>query len=110
MVDIAKDNNVITVIVHFIVEPSRQQDLVDSIVNYLETYVKQRPGFISASLHKSVDGTRVVNYAQWQSQEDFQAFIKWSQAESLEPDIFNIFHPDGHIYEIHHQAISVSST
>jgi heme-degrading monooxygenase HmoA len=109
MVAIAKDNNVITVIVHFTVEPSRQAELADSIVNYLETYVKQQPGFISASLHKSLDGKRVVNYAQWQSQEDFQAFIKWSQAESLEPEIFQIFHPDGHIYEVHHQSISVSS-
>jgi hypothetical protein len=23
------------------------------------------PGFISANLHTSLDGTRVINYAQW---------------------------------------------
>ena len=31
------------------------------------------PGFISANIHVSTDGTRVVNYAQWQSAEAFTA-------------------------------------
>jgi hypothetical protein len=26
------------------------------------------PEFVSANIHKSVDGTRVANYAQWRSQ------------------------------------------
>ncbi len=29
--------------------------------------------FISASLHRSLDGTKVVMYAQWRSIEDYQA-------------------------------------
>jgi hypothetical protein len=31
------------------------------------------PGFVSASIHQSFDGTRVVNYAQWRSRADFEA-------------------------------------
>jgi hypothetical protein len=31
---------------------------------------------VSASIHKSHDGTKVVNYAQWRSQKDFQAMQK----------------------------------
>lgn len=30
-----------------------------------------KPGFTSANLHISLDKTRVVNYAQWRSKEDF---------------------------------------
>jgi hypothetical protein len=30
-------------------------------------------GFVSASIHKSVDNTRVVNYAQWRTKDDFDA-------------------------------------
>ena len=31
------------------------------------------PGFISANIHRGLDGTKVVNYAQWESREAFQA-------------------------------------
>jgi antibiotic biosynthesis monooxygenase (ABM) superfamily enzyme len=60
---IAKNNDVITVIVIFAVEPERQQELIDNIVEFLGTVVKQQPGFISSSIHKSIDGVRVMNYA-----------------------------------------------
>jgi hypothetical protein len=32
-----------------------------------------KPGFISASFHKSLDGTSVLNYAQWKSREIYHA-------------------------------------
>lgn len=32
-----------------------------------------RSGFISASIHNSEDGGRVVNYAQWAGKADFEA-------------------------------------
>ena len=31
--------------------------------------MRHRPGFRSANIHISTDGTRVVNYAQWDSDE-----------------------------------------
>jgi hypothetical protein len=36
--------------------------------------------FISANIHKSLDGTRVANYAQWRSVEGFQAMLKNPEA------------------------------
>ena len=30
-------------------------------------------GFISANIHKSYDGTKVINYAQWRSRKGFEA-------------------------------------
>jgi heme-degrading monooxygenase HmoA len=38
--------------------------------------MKNMPGFISASIHKSFDGKKVVNYAQWKSRADFEAMTK----------------------------------
>lgn len=35
--------------------------------------VTHAPGFISASLHRSLDGTKVAMYAQWRSMEDYNA-------------------------------------
>lgn len=38
-----------------------------------ETSVRHAPGFLSARLRRSFDGTRVTMYAQWQSIEAYQA-------------------------------------
>jgi DNA-binding CsgD family transcriptional regulator len=35
--------------------------------------LRHAPGFVSASLHRSTDGTKVTMYAQWRSVEDYQA-------------------------------------
>ena len=35
--------------------------------------MRYAPGFVSANIHVSTDGTRVVNYAQWASAEAFSA-------------------------------------
>lgn len=97
---IAKNNDVVTVIVIFSVEPERQQELVDSIVEFVETAVKQQPGFVSASIHKSLDGIRVMNYAQWKSQEDYEAFVHNSEVQSLGAKLSEFPKPDSHLYEV----------
>ena len=35
--------------------------------------VRHAQGFMSARLHRSLDGTKVTMYAQWRSNEDYQA-------------------------------------
>ena len=35
--------------------------------------MRHLPGFVSASIHRSFDGAKVVNYAQWRSRADFEA-------------------------------------
>jgi hypothetical protein len=37
--------------------------------------VNSLPGFVSANIHASLDGTKVVNYAQWESQEAFTSMF-----------------------------------
>jgi heme-degrading monooxygenase HmoA len=38
--------------------------------------MRHMPGFVSANIHRSLDGKRVVNYAQWESLEAFEAMRK----------------------------------
>jgi heme-degrading monooxygenase HmoA len=38
--------------------------------------MKHAPGFVSANIHRSLDGKKVVNYAQWESKEAFEAMGK----------------------------------
>jgi quinol monooxygenase YgiN len=57
----------------FAVDPANQQQLLDLLTNATETSVRNVPGFISAKLHRSLDGTKVAMYAQWRSVETYQA-------------------------------------
>jgi len=72
MTTISKDTKLVTLINVFTVEPANQQQLIDSLVRATESFVRHAQGFISAALHKSLDGTKVVMYAQWRSKEDYQ--------------------------------------
>ena len=60
---IVTDKGIVTQINVFTVEPGGQ----DAMIEQLERGVavaRGAPGWLSASLHRSLDGTRVVNYAQ----------------------------------------------
>ena len=63
----------ITLINVFIVEPSNQQRLVDLLVRATDEFVSRAPGFVSSTLHRSFDGTKVTMYAQWNRAEDYEA-------------------------------------
>lgn len=72
----------VTLINVYEVEPETQKALTDLISRLTEETIRHRPGFISVNIHASLDGTRVVNYAQWASQADFQAFVTSPEAQT----------------------------
>ena len=63
----------LTLINVFTVEPEKQQQLFTLLVEATEETMKHVPGFISATIHSSVDGKKVVNYAQWDDKSAFDA-------------------------------------
>ncbi|MGI8721112.1 MAG: antibiotic biosynthesis monooxygenase family protein [Geodermatophilaceae bacterium] len=75
MTTIATDQKIVTLVNVFTVEPERQQALVDLLVEATDEVMCHRPGFVSANIHSSLDGARVVNYAQWRTVQDFQAML-----------------------------------
>lgn len=74
MTMIAENTGLVTFINLFTVEPSNQQRLVELLADATETTVRHVPGFVSAALHRGVDGTRVTMYSQWQSAEHYQRY------------------------------------
>ena len=72
MTTISKEANFLTLINIFTVDPINQQKLVDLLTLATESSVRKVTGFISSSLHRSIDGTKVTMYAQWRSIEDYQ--------------------------------------
>ncbi len=100
MTTISKDNKVVTLVNVFTVEAENQQKLVEMLVEATEKTMKNISGFVSANIHKSLDGVRVVNYAQWRSQEDFKAMGKMPEAQAHMKPIMEIAKADFHLYEV----------
>jgi quinol monooxygenase YgiN len=73
MTTISLSPRLVTLINVFTVEPAHQQQLLELLARATETAVRHAPGFISSSLHRGLDGTKVTMYAQWRSVEDYQA-------------------------------------
>ena len=73
MTTISLSRKLVTLINVFTVAPDNQQRLLDLLTRATETSVRHAPGFISSSLHRGIDGTKVTMYAQWRSVEDYQA-------------------------------------
>ena len=102
MTTIAKDNSFVTLINVFTVEPEHQQRLVDVLVEATEKVMSHQPGFVSANLHKSLDGKRVANYSQWASVEAYQAMLQNPQVLPHMEEATQLATFDAHLYEVSH--------
>ena len=105
MLTIAKNNPCVTLINVFTVEPQNQQKLIEVLSQATEEVMSRQPGYISANIHKSLDGTKVTNYAQWRTKEDFEAMLKNPAAQKhmeaasrlaakVEPYLYNVSYTD----------------
>jgi quinol monooxygenase YgiN len=70
------ETEVIVLINVFTVAPANQQRLVDILTEATAGSVRRAKGFMSAVLHRSIDGTKVTMYAQWESVADYQEMRK----------------------------------
>jgi len=90
-----------TLINVFTVEPARQEELVKLLEEATEQVMRHLPGFISANLHRGLEGTRVANYAQWASREHFEAMLRNPEAQKhmrAAAALVSRFEP--HLYEV----------
>ena len=98
---IAPENPVCTLINVFTVTAERQRELVRLLNESTEQVMKHRDGFVTANIHASTDGTKVVNYAQWRDEAAFLAMQAdpaarehmtraAEVAESFEPHLYTV--------------------
>ena len=97
---ITKDNQTVTQVTFIEVEPEKQPEAL-SLMTERAHFMARQPGFISISLHRSLDGRRIVNYLQWQNRELLQAAHKspefrkaWRKFDDLTDQI------DPHLYQV----------
>jgi heme-degrading monooxygenase HmoA len=94
----------VTLINVFTVDPANQQRLVEHWQAATEDVMRHLPGFVSATIHRSFDGTKVINYAQWESQDAFTAMFQDPQASAHLTEIAAIGTPDpvlGEVVSVH---------
>jgi heme-degrading monooxygenase HmoA len=79
---IAAEAPVITLINVLEVPPERESELVEILETATHEVMRHVPGFVSATIHRSLDGTHVANYAQWRSFEDFERMLANPEAQA----------------------------
>jgi quinol monooxygenase YgiN len=84
-----RENQLFTVLVEFEVDPGHPEQLIAALADQVQQRLTHDAGFVSASFHATEDGTRVFNYAQWRSREDYESFLH-RDSDELE-NVFNRF-------------------
>jgi antibiotic biosynthesis monooxygenase (ABM) superfamily enzyme len=94
----SNEEPVVELITTISIEPKNQQHYIDNVQEILEKFADNQPGFISAKVYKSLDGTRIVYSIQWKSIDDGLAYIEHIKEilEIVTPEIKNA---DYHLYE-----------
>jgi len=100
MTTISKESAIVTLINVFTVEPEKQKKLIDLLIQATEKTMRHLPGFISANIHRSIDGKQVVNYAQWRSRQDFEAMLKNPAAIPHMQEIASFTKFEPNLYEV----------
>ena len=100
MTSISAQSGVITLINVFTVQPANQQRLVDLLTEATEVSVRRARGFVSASLHRSTDGTKVTMYAQWLSLDHYQAMRRDPVPLSFLQEALTIAKLEPGVYEV----------
>lgn len=86
--------------------PEDQEAVVQLNVRIVEHVAREFPGFVSATVHRSLDGTRVINYLQWRTAGDLAAMQRSPQFQQLAGGFAGLIKFDPHEVEIVHIAES----
>ena len=58
-----------------------QDEVVKLLIDTGEEVMRHQPGFISANIHQSYDGSAITNYVQWRSSEHLDAALQKSEVQ-----------------------------
>lgn len=62
--------------------------------------LRAKPGFITMTLHSSIDGTRLAVYAQWRSREALGASLLDPEAAAAHDRMAQVGEPNGSLYVV----------
>jgi heme-degrading monooxygenase HmoA len=102
MTKISRSNGICTQI-NVVKLPADNQDEVVKLMIQRARFMATRPGFVSVNLHRSKDGSHLVNYVQWTSSEKLAAAHhapefreKWPRfgelVQDADPCLYDVVH------------------
>jgi heme-degrading monooxygenase HmoA len=102
MPEIRENNRLVTQITTVKLQPATQNEVL-RLMTERARFMATQPGFVSVSLHRSDDGSHVVNYIQWERPRTaFAAHHspefrrKWPRfgelVEEVEPGLYDVVH------------------
>lgn len=102
MPDIRENSGIVTQITTVKLPPDNQDEVLQLMTERAK-FMATQPGFVSVCLHRSQDGSHVVNYVQWTSAEKLAAAHhspefrkKWPRfgelAKEIEPCLYDVVH------------------
>ena len=97
------DSNLLVTQITTVKLPPDKQDKVLNLMVERARFMATQPGFVSIALHRSKDGSHVVNYVQWRDVDTLTAAHhspefrkKWPQfgkiTEEIEPCLYEVVH------------------
>ena len=100
LAEIREDNDVVTQITTVKLPPDKQNEVL-RLMTERARFMATQPGFVSITLHRSQDGSHVVNYIQWANAEKLKAAHhspefrkKWPEfneiAKEIEPSLYDV--------------------
>jgi quinol monooxygenase YgiN len=66
----------LTMINVFTVRAEDCDRLIALLADGIRRVTSRQPGFVSATIHASLDGTRVANYVQWKSRDAYENLFR----------------------------------
>jgi heme-degrading monooxygenase HmoA len=100
MPNIQADKQGVTQITVIEADPEKQAEAL-SVMTERAHFMARQPGFVSISLHRSLDGRRIVNYIQWENPDSLRSAHKspefrkeWNHFDKVTDAI------DPHLYEV----------
>src|SRR5215475_10186986 len=102
MPEIRQDTGIVTQITTVKLPPDNRDEVL-ALMTERARFMAKQPGFVSVSLHRSKDGSHVVNYIQWTNAEKLSAAHhapefreKWPQfgklVKEIDPGLYEIMH------------------
>lgn len=100
MAEITTGSRYATFINTFRCAPHDQDEVVQINIDIVDQVASRAPGFVSAAVHRSIDGTRVVNYLQWETAEHLAAMQRSPEFRSVASRFAGLIEFDPHQCEV----------
>jgi len=105
MATISPDADFVTVMARFRVDAADQQCLIDLIAQ-TDPVLIHLPGFVSSSIHRSLDGSEVVAYLQWRSLADHEACVENLEMNQAGAGLMEFINAGRANLEVHHYRVT----